>query len=215
MFAASGHIDDNALIRRYLAERGLEVLGADDEPILKHLAHCEMCQARYVQAKAGLDDGRDLSVAAADAAFTPDRLAAQRERIMRRIESQNGARVLAFPAPAAAERVPMHARPMLRWVAAAAVAGIMVGITAGRYVNIGDLGLTGRHTATSASRIAAVPRPTPELRPVGNSAMAQDDDELLSEIDGALTEPRTSELAPIYALTMRGHEVPRQAIGKY
>jgi len=47
VFAAKRHLDDNLLIRRYLADRGLAALEASDEAPLRHLAHCPACEARY------------------------------------------------------------------------------------------------------------------------------------------------------------------------
>ncbi|MCX6539741.1 MAG: hypothetical protein NT151_12525 [Acidobacteria bacterium] len=216
MFAAKRHLDDNTLVRRYLAERGLDVLEAADEPLLRHLAHCSSCHARYGALSAALDESRDLAVERVDAAFTADRLAHQRERIMRRIEAQNGARILAFPAAAPAVRAPLHARPVMRWVAAAAIAGVMVGVTAGRYLNVLDFAAGSR--STSRNTVAVAPgaqRSVPVMRAVGTSQPQANDDEFLSEVDGAIAEPRTSELAAIYALTLQDRGAPRLVNVKY
>jgi len=216
VFAAKHHLDDNALVRRYLADRGLEVLEAADEPLLRHLAHCSPCHARYVALGATFDESRDVAMECADAAFTADRLAHQRERIMRRLEAQNGGRVLAFPAAPVAARAPLHARPMARWVAAAAMAGVMVGITAGHYLDVFDFAAGGR----SASRTPVVtapggPRLERSMRPVGPNRPQVNDDDFLSEVDGAIAEPRTPELAAIYALTLQGRDAPKLITAKY
>ena len=216
MFAAKRHLDDNALVRRYLAERGLEVLEAADESLLRHLAHCSSCHASYGALSAALDDSRDLAVERVDAAFTADRLALQRERIMRRIEAQNGARILAFPAAAPAVRAPLHTRPMMRWVAAAAIAGVMVGVTAGRYLNVFDFAAGGR--SASRNTVATSPagqRSVPVMRAVGTSRPPVNDDDFLSAVDGAIAEPRTSELVAIYALTLQDRGAPRLVTAKY
>lgn len=216
MFAAKRHLDDNTLVRRYLAERGLEVLVAADEPLLRHLAHCASCHARYDALIVALDESRDMAVARADAAFTVERLAHQRDRIMRRLEAQFGARILAFPAASAAARTPLHARPMLRWVAAAAIAGVMVGVTAGRYMNVLDFGAGSRVASrTTAMTPSGAQRPAPVMRAVGTPGPQMNDDEFLSEVDGAIAEPRTPELAAIYALTLQEHGAPRVLNAKY
>ena len=216
MFADKRHLDDDGLVRRYLAERGLEVLEAADEPLLRHLAHCSSCHASYRALGAALDESRDLVVERVDAAFTADRLAHQRERIMRRIEAQNGGRILAFPAAAAAGHDPLHARPMMRWVAAAAIAGVMIGVTAGRYLDVFDF--AGGNWSASHKTVATAAsgqRSVPVMRAVGTNRPLVNDDEFLSEVDGAIAEPRTSELAAIYALTLQDRSEPGIVHVKY
>ena len=216
MFAVKRHLDENALVRRYLAERGLEVLEAADEPLLRHLAQCASCRERYGSLGVALDESRDLAVERVDAAFTSDRLAHQRERIMRRIEAQAGARILAFPAAAPTVANSLHARPMLRWVAAAAIAGVMVGVTAGHYMNVLDFSAGARPTSHSAvAADAAGPRSVPVMRAVGTNSRQMNDDEFLSEVDGAIAEPRTPELAAIYALTLQDRGTPSLILAKY
>jgi len=216
VFADNRHLDDNALVRRYLAERGLEVLEAADEPLLRHLAHCSSCHASYGALSAVLDESRDLVVERVDAAFTAERLTHQRERIMRRIEAQNGARILAFPAAAAAEHNPLHARPMMRWVAAAAIAGVMIGVTAGRYLDVFDFaGLSRSASHETVATAASGQRSVPVMRAVGTNRPQVNDDEFLLEVDGAIAEPRTSELAAIYALTLQDRSAPGVIYVKY
>lgn len=216
MFVAKRHLDDNTLVRRYLAERGLEVLETSDEPLLRHLAHCASCRARYDALIVALDESRDMAVERVDAAFTADRLAHQRERIMRRIEAQNGARILAFPAATPAVRPSLHARPMARWVAAAAIAGVMIGVTANHYLNVLDFA-AGSRLASRRAAVAApgAPHSAPVMRAVGTKGPQMNDDEFLSEVDGAIAEPRTSELAAIYALTLQDRAAPRFVDAKY
>ncbi len=216
MFAAKRHLDDNALVRRYLADRGLEALEAADEPLLRHLAHCPSCHARYGALGAALDESRDLAVERVDAAFTADRLSHQRERIMRRIEAQNGARILAFPAPAPVSRASLNARPMMRWVAAAAVAGVMVGVTAGHYLKVFDFAALNRSGPRTAAAMAPNgQRSLPVMTAIGGKQPQVNDDEFLSEVDGAIAEPRTSELAAIYALTLQDRGATKMVSAKY
>jgi hypothetical protein len=217
VFAVNRHLDDSALVRRYLAERGLEVLDQRDESLLKHLGQCQGCQTRYSELVAALDESRDMAIDQADAAFTPERLAVQHERIMRRVEAQAGARILSFPAVAqAASRSLRAARPTLRWVAAAAVTGLMIGVAAGQYMNIFERGFGGFTSRTRSAQSAhAAPRSTPVMQPVGTQRPHVDEDEFLSEVDGAITEPRTSELSAIYTLTLQHSDGPRLMQAKY
>ena len=106
MFVGKRHLDDSALIRRYLADRGLEALETRDEAGLRHLVRCTSCDARYVSMQRAFDETREAVIDGADAACTPERLAAQRDHILRRIDAQDpGPRVLPFPNGAA----PSHA----------------------------------------------------------------------------------------------------------
>lgn len=211
MFSGRRHLDENALIRRYLADRGLEVLNRADEPLLRHLAQCAPCQARYRTACSALDEGRELSIEHADAAFAPDRLARQRERIMRRVEAHaHGPRILPFPATAPADRAPFHTRVVMRWAAAAAVAGLVVGLGAGRFLRFEDVtNWAVRHARADATAgRPSSPRPTPVLRAVGPAPVLAGDDDFLSQVDLAVSEPHTAELRAIYAFTLQERDVP-------
>src|SRR5688500_4344009 len=78
-----------------------------------------------------LDEISAVATREADAVFTSERLARQQAKILQRLE-QDGrpARVIAFPGhgqdPSAT-----RARPATRWIAAAAAAGVVVGLLAG------------------------------------------------------------------------------------
>ncbi|MEK6630583.1 MAG: hypothetical protein AABY89_07600 [Acidobacteriota bacterium] len=210
MFAGKRHADDNALVRRYLADRGLDALGTGDEPLLRHLAQCPSCSSRYEAVQALLDDSREVPVADADAAFTVDRLAHQRDRILRRVEAHiTGARVLSFPAAMQASASPWRSPAAMRWITAAAAAGLIVGLTAGRYWHV-DAGTGGtQEVRRSAPASAGSPgRATPVIRAVNLRSVAADDD-LLSAVDMALAGPGTDELRAIDAFTLRQPDVPR------
>ena len=212
MFAAKRHLDDDVLIRRYLADRGLAALEPGDEGPLRHLAHCPSCDARYEALRTGFDDSRLAAIADADAACTPDRLEHQRDRILRRIDAlQTGPRVLPFPAVVQSGQAPPQARILRRWVAAAAVASFLVGLGAGRML------FDGTSTATTAdARSQAAPasvRQAPTMRAL-RVEPAVNDEQFLSEIELATAAPRTRELRAIYAFTLEApRDVPR-AVGK-
>ena len=115
MFAGKRHLDDDALIRRYLADRGLEALEGSDEALLRHLVQCSPCEARYVALQVAFDQARDAIVADAEATCSPDRLAHQRDRILRRVVAQYaGPRVLPFPAASQGVRADQQPRVIRR-----------------------------------------------------------------------------------------------------
>jgi hypothetical protein len=107
------------------------------KPAAPHVAACAACQARLAALRAWVDDTAAEAGAVADAAFTPQRLAAQKSAILRRLEAAGrSARVIAFPAGAPAE--PRRGtREIVRWASAAAVAGLMVGLASGRMFDLG------------------------------------------------------------------------------
>jgi hypothetical protein len=203
VFAGKRHLDDNALIRRYLADRGLEALDADDEALLRHLVECPACEDRYVALQVAFDQARDEVLADAAVACSPDRMAHQRDRILRRVEAQYaGPRVLPFPAAGQSARAGQQPRVIRRWVAAAAVAGLVVGLTAGRLLHIGEPGAesTARRGPLPAASSAPA-RQEPVMRAV-NVQPVMNEDQFLSEIELATASPRTAELRAIYALTL-------------
>ncbi|MFO7694326.1 MAG: hypothetical protein R6V57_14660 [Vicinamibacterales bacterium] len=212
MFAAKRHLDDDVLIRRYLADRGLAALEAGDDSPLRHLAHCPACEARYEALRAGFDESREAAIADAEAACTPDRMERQRDRILRRIDAlQTGPRVLAFPAAAQNGQAAPQTRVFRRWVAAAAAASFLVGLGAGRLVFNEPSGTT---TADARQQTApASARQAPTMRAL-HVEPAVNDEEFLSEIELATAAPRTRELRAIYAFTLgESRDVPR-AVGK-
>lgn len=208
MFVGNRHLDDSALIRRYLAQRGLEALAASDEAGLRHLVRCASCDARYVAMQRAFDDARQAAVDRADAAVTPACLAEQHARILRRIDAQyEGPRVLAFPHGATPSH-PSGASPLvLRWIAVAAAAGLVIGLTAGQLLHVRRDGISVARSTASAPTPASV-RPThstPVMR-AANGVPVVDENEFLSEMDLAAAAPQAAELRAIYAFTM---EAPR------
>jgi hypothetical protein len=131
VFRDRRHPGDDALVRRYMADRGFDALQPEDERVVRHVETCASCGVRYQAVRTHLDGAAVASLYAADAVFTEERLARQRERIMRRIDV-HGARVLPFPAAEPEARGSTRSPSARRWVAAAAAAGLLVGLTAGR-----------------------------------------------------------------------------------
>jgi hypothetical protein len=134
----------------------------------------------------------------ADAVFTPERLARQQARILQRLE-QDGrpARVIAFPGypqDGAAARV----RPGTRWIAAAAAAGLIVGLLAGHLAH----DMPGGAPAATAARATDAPQST--LRAV---ATTFSEDEFLGQIEMATDRPGGIALLPLHNATPRAWEV--------
>ena len=212
MFGAKQHLDDNVLIRRYLADRGLAALDAGDEGPLRHLAHCPACEARYDALRADFDGTREAAIADADAVCTADRMERQRERILRRVDALHGGpRVLPFPAAQQGGHAAPQPRVFRRWVAAAAVAGLLAGLGAGRLFFNG----TSPAATTADARQQAAPTAPASLRQAPTRRAlhlepAVNDEEFLSEIELATSAPRTRELRAIYAFTLEeSRDVPR------
>ncbi|MCX6552040.1 MAG: hypothetical protein NTY02_13750 [Acidobacteria bacterium] len=212
MFAGKRHLDDSALIRRYLADRGLEALEAADESLLRHLVQCASCEARYIAIQRVFDESRDAAVDAADAAFPADRLAAQRERILRRIDAQyDGPRVIPFPAAAHAAQVLPPSALVRRWVAAAAVAGLIIGLTAGRLIPFSSSTSTDARRQPGAVPASAA-RPAPVMRSLHEEPVV-DEEQLLFDVDLATAAPRAAELRAIYAFTLEeSRDIPVRTV---
>jgi hypothetical protein len=134
----------------------------------------------------------DISAAAnaeTDAVFDEERLAAQRSKILQRIARVGeAARVIVFPnvAPSAARL--FRARPSSRWVAAAAAAGLAVGLLVGRLSTTGQPGEAQRNLTASA-RIE--PAPSAFLP----AAIRLSDDEFLGQVERAAIGPASVFLA--------------------
>ncbi len=87
----------------------------------------------------------------AEEAFPAERLAAQQAQVMRRLEAlERPARVIAFP---------RFARPVTstqghaqRWVAAAAAAGLVIGLAAGQFVDVRRMFTPARIAPTQTER---------------------------------------------------------------
>lgn len=205
MLRGKRHPGDDALVRWYMADRGLEALEPADEAVVRHVSGCASCAGRYDAIVRDLDEAAAVSAEAADAAFSPERLMAQRDRILRRLDTQS-AKVLAFPVTDMPGGPASSSRPMMRWVAVAAAAGLVVGLLAGRMFHLGDA-----PAPTMASRQGVVTRSIgPTEGQIRTAALARlaGDDVFMSEVDTALSAPRTPELEAIDAMTLRVQAAP-------
>src|SRR3989304_3965707 len=83
----SPHFSDQQLLDAYLAGR-VEVPDTVDLRLPDHIAECAACAARYADLARDFHRLAEQGAAEADALFTDERLARQRQRIARRIEHQ-------------------------------------------------------------------------------------------------------------------------------
>jgi hypothetical protein len=199
------HAAERQLYDCYYAERAGEPI---DPRLAEHLTDCPNCNARFAGIARTLDDLRTEGVAEADAIFTTERLREQQQQIARRLEhAARPARVISFPrhAPARmAAAVTTTSRVAPRWIAAAAAAGLFVGVAVGASYEW-EWGAEPSQTFASAkSRLTPV-----ATRGTGHADVAADD-AFLSELDAALERPRTRELIAYDALTPHVREVNTQ-----
>jgi hypothetical protein len=185
------HLQDDRLFECYLAQRQGEAV---DPPTAEHLADCKSCAARYAEFVLFMDGVRAEGDAEADAAFTPERLRLQQQQIARRIEAVGRpARVLSFPGRVVQGTIRASTLRSPRWTAAAAAAGLFLGIALGATY---EWDSHPRPSAPAISARAAVPNPD----------IAADAD-FMSELELALDRPHTRELAAFDAFTPHFREI--------
>jgi len=205
------HLSEEQLFECYLAERGGEGI---DPPSAEHLADCRKCHAHYTQLL-GFMDGMWADADAETAAiFTPDRLRVQQEEIARRLElvGQSG-RVLNFKSGSDTSRISTHAAPAISrfaagWIAAAAAAGLFVGVGAGMLYD-------GRARVPANGGNPAIAQPVQSPAPVQVNvplSPAPNDDNATSELEAVeleavLQRPRTRELMVFDVITPHAREI--------
>lgn len=129
-----------------------------------HLTVCPQCRARYDAFASWLARIHEDARIEADEAFPAERLAIQQAQVLRRLEAlERPARVIAFP---------KFARPITstqghaqRWVAAAAAAGLVIGLAAGQFLDIRDAFSGRRRPDPIAQTTARVIPSAPAVAP--------------------------------------------------
>jgi hypothetical protein len=195
------HLDDSRFAD--LWSRALATGEAATDP---HLASCAHCQSRYADFTDWLERIHDDAHDDAEDAFPPERLAAQQSQVMRRLEAlERPARVIMFP---------RFGRPVTstqgqaqRWVAAAAAAGLVIGLAAGQFFDV-------RHLLTPAARSpqmqsARIANPPAQSRPqvVPVSATSVSDETLFFGGDTARMSGRLEMLKSIDDITPRARDL--------
>lgn len=195
----SHHLRDDRLFDCYIAARHGDAV---DPPAAGHLADCEACGARYAELVRVMDEVREDGEAETDAVFTAERLRAQRHHIARRIEHVGRAgRVISFPHHPGTRPAVSTPRNASRWVAAAAAAGLVLGIALGASYKWQSRSSGPFENSAAAT---APTQPISTATATGGSNPAPDvaaDDAFLSDLEIALDRPRTSELQPLDVLT--------------
>ena len=195
----SGHLRDEHLFDYYLSARTGEEL---DPRAAEHLADCDECVARYDEFVSFMDATRTEAEAETDEAFPADRLRIQQQQILRRLEHvHRSARVITFPGRDSTSDSRSVVRVTPRWLAAAAAAGLFIGVAVGGY-----LGPDRFHRARpvmaverqAAPQRAAVPT---AVRVSGTQDDVKDDDAFLVELELALARQQPRELQPFDAMT--------------
>jgi hypothetical protein len=200
------HLLEERLFDCYLAESAGEAL---DPRLADHLVECAPCAARYEDLTRFMDRLRTDGTVEADEIFTPERLRLQHQQILRRIEhASHPARVISFPGRFVRRTInnslgsPVRTAP--RWIAAAAAAGLFVGVA---------VGASYQYTAHNRTPTETLARQTsaPRLGPAGTRgitpAQLAADDAFLSDLEKALERPHTRELVAFDALTPHVREV--------
>jgi hypothetical protein len=172
-----------------------------------HLGVCTACRTRFGLFSEGLDELRADAAAHADELFPAERLAAQHAQIFRRIEaSERPARVIAFPKFSA----PLTSRSShaSRWIAAAAAAGLIVGVGVGQVMDLRHIGTVA--PAHVQARLAAPARIASDRAAApGVVTPTGADEAFLSDLDVSLSRPSVPELRAIDEFTPRAGEQPR------
>jgi anti-sigma factor RsiW len=198
----SRHTAEQQLYECYYAERTGEPI---DPRVAEHLTDCAACSARYADIARVLDEVRVDGVAEADAVFTADRLRAQQLHIAQRLEHVGRpARVISFPGQVTARSI-ASGRVAPRWIAAAAAAGLFVGVAVGASYEW-EWHVQPQQTLAGGATSRLAPVATRGIEPVDIAA----DDAFLSELDAALERPHLRELVAYDALTPHVREVNTQ-----
>jgi hypothetical protein len=177
------HLNDDQLLEAYFL--------AEDTA---HLKACAACLSRFDRLARALEEAREDAALEADTVFTLDRLHDQRDRVMRRLERQGqSAEVLRFPHRFGSQRAAHRLLgPARRWVAGAAVAGLVAGVFLGFAV---DRRVSTPLAATGTNALTAN---------ANRQYASAQDEQMLGEIEDALTGPsrRVVELRALDDMTM-------------
>jgi len=192
----------------HLDDEGLAAIWTDAsisgiKQVHPHLESCTACRARFVELSSWLESVRVDATSEADEGFPAERLAAQHALIFRRLEAaERPARVIAFPR--FAQPLTSRTSHVSRWVAAAAAAGLIVGVGLGQVMDF-------RHSLIRASGNQAhvsAPPSSASRDPRVQAISATRDEAFLSELDASISHG-VPELRALDAFTPRADDRPR------
>jgi hypothetical protein len=200
------HLTDERLFECYLTEREGDAI---DPPAAEHLADCVSCGERYTDFARSMDRVRSEGEKEADEVFTRERLRLQQQQIARRIEHfGRPARIISFPGQLVRRTLTASAtRTAPRWIAAAAAAGLFVGVALGASYEFNALIHSARNSLVQAADTSRATRLTPVATRGSSQADVAADDAFLSDLDVALERPHTRELVAFDAFTPHVREV--------
>lgn len=209
MIVRAPHLQDERLFDCYYAERRGD---APDPPTAEHLTDCDTCRRRFDELSQFLAALRTEADAALDEAFSPERMRTQQQEIARRLENVGrAARVISFPGRLVARQMSTStARLATRWVAAAAAAGLFVGVAAGTAFNFGgrlDFVRSARFNVGQPARPRIGSSVPALIAPAAVTTGSDRDDAFMSDLESALDRPHTSELGVFDALTPHVREI--------
>jgi anti-sigma factor RsiW len=203
VIARAHHLQEEQLLDSYVAERTGDGI---DPPTAEHLGDCAACGRRYADFCAFMDALRQEGLEEADEIFTAERLRVQEQQIARRIEQLGRpARVLSFPTQLRRTIGGSSTRTPPRWVAAAAAAGLFVGVAVG--ASYQWTGRSGRGARAVFARETASARLSPVATRGSSPAEIAADTAFLSDLEIAVERPHTQELQAFDALTPHFREI--------
>jgi hypothetical protein len=192
----SAHLDDAALA----------AIWTDGRPSHPHLTTCASCRVRFAEFSSWLENMRVDAVTEADDYFSAERLATQQAQIFRRLEAaERPARVIAFPR--FAQPLSSRSSNASRWIAAAAAAGLIVGVGVGQLMDLRH-SLTVRDTPAAQTQLVDAPltaRRDSRVQPIS----ATRDEAFLSELEASLSRASVPELRALDAFTPRAGDRAR------
>ena len=204
------HLQEERLFDCYLAAKAGDLL---DPPVAEHLTDCDDCGARYAELTEFMEMLSTEAATEADAVFSPERLRTQRMHISRRLEHLgHPARVITFPGRTGGHQFGSSTpRPVRRWVAAAAAAGLFVGVATGLFLDREAGRASGRRSSVTTARqsilTAADGRVEAGQIEFVRPEPFESDEDFLSELELAGERPRIRELTAVDALTPHVREV--------
>lgn len=210
------HLSDDRLYECFVAAQTGDAL---DPRAAEHLVDCASCHSRYAEVANVMTALRTDADAEVDALYSADALHAQQSQIARRLEHLgHTAQVISFPRHAPGSMSGQSSRITPRWLAAAAAAGLFVGVGLGSSLQTPAFSSVRRAQApVTAPAPVAEPRPTapapapvavPASSPAATAADTDDArDKFMEELEFALSRPRTSELLAFDDLTPHAREI--------
>lgn len=206
MIGKARHIPDDRLFDCYLAMCAGDVA---DPLSAEHLADCPVCRGRYEEMVAFMDDIQAEGRAEVDELFTADGLSRQRQQILSTIDHlHRPARVISFPAQMPHQAAPGVRHSVPRWLTAAAVVGLFMGIGIGG--TLFERRLSTSERTLRATATTPVERRSAQPAVLINHPAPVDDDAFLVGLEVALERSYPSELQPFDALTPHARKIGSQ-----